>query len=141
MSLSIDTRRLAVSCKALILIEAPSSAYHSGMLGLGKTHKERRRPDAILHQTPQILLWHRLARVHHVSLHRETRGGYAVPPEDEGCPRTVPQSHCALPGRSCCLCRVPLHLVWARRPLHPRGHSLCAGTRPVHEGDPWGQGQ
>jgi hypothetical protein len=31
----------------LILIEAPSSAYHGGMLGLGKTHKERRRPHAL----------------------------------------------------------------------------------------------
>jgi hypothetical protein len=26
----------AVSCKALILMEAPSSAYHGGMLALGK---------------------------------------------------------------------------------------------------------
>jgi hypothetical protein len=29
-------RLLAVSCKAMILIEAPSSAYHGGMLALGK---------------------------------------------------------------------------------------------------------
>jgi len=32
-----DERRLeAVRCKRLILIEAPSSAYHRGMLTLGK---------------------------------------------------------------------------------------------------------
>ena len=33
-----DERRLfAVACMRLILIEAPSSAYHGGMLRVGKT--------------------------------------------------------------------------------------------------------
>ena len=26
----------------------------------------------------------------------------------------------------------------ARRPVRPRGYSLCARTRPLHESDPWG---
>ena len=37
--------------RPMILIEAPSSAYHRGMLVVGKETKKRRRPHAILHQT------------------------------------------------------------------------------------------
>jgi hypothetical protein len=43
----------AVRCSALILIEAPSSAYPSGMLVVGTVTKKRRRPHAILHETAQ----------------------------------------------------------------------------------------
>src|SRR5207247_9603527 len=46
----------------LILIEAPPSTYHRGMLVVGKIPKKRRRPQAILHPTAPIVLWHRLAR-------------------------------------------------------------------------------
>src|SRR2546430_1221461 len=41
----------AVACSRLILIEAPSSAYHGGMLVGRKVPKKRRRPQAILHYT------------------------------------------------------------------------------------------
>jgi hypothetical protein len=40
----------------LILIEAPSSAYPSGMLVVGTVTKKRRRPQAILHETAQSVL-------------------------------------------------------------------------------------
>ena len=46
----------AVSCKALILIEAPSSAYPSGMLVVGTGTKKRRRLHAVLHETAQSVL-------------------------------------------------------------------------------------
>src|SRR5262245_26021872 len=46
----------AVRCKPLILIEAPSSAYPSGMLVVGTVIKKRRRPHAILHETAQSVL-------------------------------------------------------------------------------------
>ena len=50
----------------LILIEAPSSTYHSGMLVRGKTHEKRRRPQAILHEAGPVLWWHRPACPHHI---------------------------------------------------------------------------
>src|SRR6185503_10179365 len=59
----------AVGCRRLILIEAPSSAYHRGMLVVGRTNEERRRPHAIVHPTAPSLLWHRLARSHDVPLY------------------------------------------------------------------------
>ena len=46
-----ERRLLGVGSTAMILIEAPSSAYHSGMLVVGKVTKKRRRPHALLHQT------------------------------------------------------------------------------------------
>ena len=47
---------LGVGCSGLILIEAPSSAYHGGMLALEDNHwLRRRRPQAILHHTAPIL--------------------------------------------------------------------------------------
>src|SRR5690349_19059890 len=64
-----------IGCSRLILIEAPSSTYHRGMLVVGKIPKKRRRPHAILHPTAPILLWHRLARSHHVPLHLEPGWG------------------------------------------------------------------
>jgi hypothetical protein len=48
-------RRLeAVRCKPLILIEAPSSTYHRGMLVGGKVLKKRRRPHALRHHATPI---------------------------------------------------------------------------------------
>ena len=47
---------VGVGSTALILIEAPSSAYPSGMLVVGTVTKKRRRPHAILHQTAQSVL-------------------------------------------------------------------------------------
>jgi hypothetical protein len=50
---------MPVRCMPLILIEAPSSACHGGMLALGDNHwRRRRRPQALLHPTASILLWH-----------------------------------------------------------------------------------
>src|SRR5215217_4828484 len=47
-----DERTLAaVACTPMILIEAPSSAYHGGMLVVGIPNEKRRRPHALLHQT------------------------------------------------------------------------------------------
>src|SRR5262249_11700746 len=47
--------RSAVRCMLLILIEAPSPAYHDGMLIAGDYHsKVRRRPHAILYETTPI---------------------------------------------------------------------------------------
>jgi hypothetical protein len=45
------------------MIEAPSSAYHHGMLALGKSinNLKRRRPHAILHPTAPRVLRHRSA--------------------------------------------------------------------------------
>ena len=34
-----------------------------------------------------------------------------------------------------------LHLVLARRPVHPGGYARRLGPRPLHESHPWGQGQ
>jgi hypothetical protein len=58
-----------VRSSALILIEAPSSAYHRGMLVVGKVLKKRRRPHAILHDPAPILLWHCSACPYHVRLY------------------------------------------------------------------------
>jgi hypothetical protein len=41
----------AVSCSALILPEAPSSAYRGGLLVVGTVTQKRRRPQALLHPT------------------------------------------------------------------------------------------
>src|ERR671925_2361874 len=82
----------AVRCKALILIEAPSSTYPRGMLVVGKIPKKRRRPHAILHQATPILLRHRSACPHHVSLRPEPGWRDSGAPEHAGWPRTVSQS-------------------------------------------------
>jgi len=50
-----DERRLAaVRCKPLILLEAPSSTYHRGLLVVGKIPKKRRRPQAMLSEATPI---------------------------------------------------------------------------------------
>jgi hypothetical protein len=46
LSATRQARREAVACTRLILIEAPSSTYHRGMLVLGK-YTERRRPSML----------------------------------------------------------------------------------------------
>ena len=73
-----------VGCSALILIEAPSSAYHGGMLALGDNHwLRRRRPHALLHQPTPILLWYRFACPKHVRLYLESRWRDARTPQYE----------------------------------------------------------
>src|SRR5439155_19322563 len=65
-------RRLeGVGCRRLILIEAPSSTYHRGMLVVRKVPKKRRRPHALLHPTAPILLRHRPTCPHHGRLYPE----------------------------------------------------------------------
>jgi hypothetical protein len=39
-----ERRLLGIACKRVILIEAPSSTYHRGMLVVGNIPKKRRRP-------------------------------------------------------------------------------------------------
>src|SRR5919108_1966026 len=73
-----------VGCKRLILIEAPSSTYPRGMLVVGKIPKKRRRPHAILHQATPILLRHRSACPHHVSLRPEPGWRDSGAPEHAG---------------------------------------------------------
>src|SRR5215472_16451548 len=125
----------------LILIEAPSSTYHRGMLVVGKVLKKRRRPHAILHQATPILLRHRPACPHHVPLYPESgRRGYAAP-EYESQSRHLAQVHCALSGRYGHRCRMYLYVVLARRPVCAGRAAFCPGPRPVYEGDPWGQDQ
>src|SRR6266516_2952009 len=86
-------RRLeAVRCKALILIEAPSSAYHGGMLVVRKVPKKRRRPHAILHHTASILLRHRLACPDHGRLYPQPCRRDAGPGRYEGEPGDVFES-------------------------------------------------
>src|SRR5947207_6883712 len=109
----------AVACTPLILIEAPSSTYPRGMLVVGKIPKKRRRPHAILHQATPIVLRHRSARPHHVSLRPESRWRDSDAPEHAGWPRTVSQRRRALPERSGRLRRMYRHLVLAGRPLRP----------------------
>src|SRR5438876_10134479 len=67
-----DTRLLAVACKPLILIEAPSSAYHRGMLSLENNHSHEEETSCALHQATPILLRHRSACPHHVRLYPES---------------------------------------------------------------------
>jgi hypothetical protein len=48
----------AVGCTPLILIEAPSPAYHRGMLRAGDYHSRvRRRPQALRYEATPIVLW------------------------------------------------------------------------------------
>src|SRR4030095_8473347 len=78
-------RRLeGVGCRRLILIEAPSSTYHRGMLVVRKVPKKRRRPHALLHPTAPILLRHRPACPHHVRLYPEPCRRDLGPPRYEG---------------------------------------------------------
>src|SRR5947208_1409841 len=50
----------------MILIEAPSSACHGGMLVVRKGPQKRRRPPALLPHTASILRRHRLAGPTHI---------------------------------------------------------------------------
>src|SRR5712691_2847228 len=131
----------SMACLRLILIEAPSSAYHSGMLVVGKVTKKRRRPHAILYPTAPILLWYRLARTHHVPLYLKPRWRDSGAPEYAGRTRAISQDHRALSCRSRGLCRMHLYLVLARRLVRPRRHSLCARPCALYEGDPRGEGE
>ena len=56
-------------------------------------------------------------------------------------PEPFLQADCALSRGSRRLRRMHLHLVLARRPVHPGGDSLRLGPCPLHESHPWGQGQ
>src|SRR5881397_3526249 len=76
----------------------PSQGYFcatapSGMLVVGKIPKKRRRPHAILHPTAPILLWHRLARSHDVSLHLEPGWRDSRAPQYARWARTISQGH------------------------------------------------
>src|SRR6266581_4885029 len=131
-----------VACTRLILIEAPSPAYHHGMLIAGDYHSgARRRPHAILHETAPILLRHRSACSHHVPRHLEPGGRDSCPPEYASRTRPVSQDYCALPRASGRVRRMYLHLVLARRPLRTGRHSFCPGPRPLYESHPRRQGQ
>src|SRR5262245_54078121 len=75
----------AVACSRLILIEAPSSAYHVvGWRWANSNNLKRRRPHEILHQAAPVLWWDRLARPHHVPLRLKPGGRSPGPPEHEG---------------------------------------------------------
>src|SRR5687768_11482442 len=116
-----------VRCTAVILIEAPSSAYHVVGWGWEPRPQERRRPHALLHHTTQILLRDRPARPHHVPLRPEPgRRGPTSPAYASGT-GTIAEGHCPLPGGSRRLRGMPLHLVLAGGPLCLRGHSLRPG--------------
>ena len=83
----------------MILIEAPSSAYHHGMLVVGKVLKKRRRPPALLHQATPLVLRHRPACPHHGRLSPESgRRGEAAPPY-ESPSRRLAHGHGAVSGR------------------------------------------
>src|SRR5207248_8705194 len=88
----------AVACTRLILIEAPSSTYHRGMLVVRKVPKKRRRPHALLHHTASILLRHRPACPHHVRLYPEPCRRDAGPPRYAGEPRDVSEGDRPLSG-------------------------------------------
>src|SRR5215510_4569364 len=94
-----DERTLeAVRCRPLILIEAPSSTYHHGMLVVGKIPKKRRRPHAILYEATPILLRYRSACSHHVRLYPESGRCDCAAPEYARWTRTLSQGHRALSG-------------------------------------------
>src|SRR5438552_3907997 len=88
----------AVRCSALILIEAPSPAYHGGMLRVANPRNEQGGDlNAILHPTAPVLLWYRSPCPHHVPVHPRPSRGNAVAPEHASHPGGAAQGHHALP--------------------------------------------
>src|SRR5215813_13380815 len=108
-----ELRLEAVSSRPLILIEAPSSAYHRGMLVVGKVTNKRRRPHAILHQATSNVLWDRSPRPDDVHLHLEPSWGEPGASQLHGKPRDLPQGHCTLSGGDCRRGRMYVHMVLA----------------------------
>ena len=84
----------------LILIEAPSLTYHVVGWAWEKLTKERRRPQAILHQAAPVLLRHRSTCPQHVPLYLKPGWRDSAPPEHARWPRTVSEGRRTLPGRS-----------------------------------------
>ena len=123
-----------VGCSALILIDASSSAYHRGMLALGKPLKTRRRPQAILHPAAPVLRWHRPACPHHVPLHLEPGWGDSGSPAHASRPRTFSQNHHALSRGSSSVSNGLFTWDLAGWSLCSRGGSLRAGSCPLHFG-------
>src|SRR6266446_8629524 len=93
-----ERRLLRVGSSALILIEAPSPAYHRGMLGVANPRNEQGGDlNAILHPTAPVLLWYRSPRPHHVPVHPRPSRGNAVAPEHASHPGGAAQGHHSLP--------------------------------------------
>src|SRR5207249_6236089 len=93
-----ERRLLGVGSSALILIEAPSSTYHRGMLVVGRIPKKRRRPHAILYEATPIVLRYRSACPHHVCLYPESGRCDWAAPEYARWARTLSQGYRALSG-------------------------------------------
>jgi hypothetical protein len=125
----------------VILMQAPSSAYHMVCWDGEKLAKKRRRPQAILHQAAPVVLWYRPTRPHHVPLHLESGRGDLAAPQYKGGTRAISPGDFALPGGARRPRRMYLHLVLAGRSLRPRGDSRRPRPRAVHKSHPWGQGQ
>jgi hypothetical protein len=123
----------AVSCTPLILIEAPSSAYHVGLRGLGKTTSgEEETSRRFYTKQPQCYCGlDRHARTM-VPLPREPGWRDSCPQEYAGWPRTVSQSRGTLPDRSRRLRRMHLHLGlgWPTS-VRAKGFLLSSGTRSI----------
>jgi hypothetical protein len=128
-----------VASSAVILIEAPSSAYRRTMLSWITVPHTRRRPHALLDETASILLRHRFACPPHVSLPLAPGWCEACPLAPARWPRTVPQGPGPLPGGCGRLCRMALSLGWAGRPLGPRRDAVRPRPRALDTSEPWRQ--
>src|SRR5712692_10416644 len=109
-----EQRLLGVACTPLILIEAPSPAYHRGMLRVANPRNEQGGDlKAILHPTAPFLLWDRSPRPHHVPVHPRPSRGNAVTPEHASHPGGATQGHRPLPRADCPGGRMYVYLVLA----------------------------
>jgi hypothetical protein len=122
----------AVRCMLLILIEAPSLTYHVVGWAWEKLTKERRRPQAILHQAAPVLLRHRSTCPQHVPLYLKPGWRDSAPPEHARWPRTVSEGRRTLPGRSGRLCRMDSSpgSGWPTS-VRAKGCRLCSATRSI----------
>jgi hypothetical protein len=92
-----DIRLLSVGSSGLIMIEASSSPYPSGLRSVGKSHSRKRRsPQAILHHPASILLWERRPCPQHGRLCLASRGGNLPAPEHASRLNPRPQDPCPL---------------------------------------------
>jgi hypothetical protein len=121
-----------VGFSAMILIEAPSLTYHVVGWAWEKLTKERRRPQAILHQAAPVLLRHRSTCPQHVPLYLQPGGRDSAPPEHARWPRTVSEGRRTLPGRSGRLCRMDSSpgSGWPTS-VRAKGCRLCSATRSI----------
>src|SRR5215475_7693999 len=86
----------------LILIEAPSPAYHGGMLRVANPRNEQGGDlKGILHPTAPFLLWYRSPRPHHVRVHARPSWGNALAPSQASDPGGAPQGPRPLPWAAC----------------------------------------